>query len=95
MLVHQVNRYCNVCGISKDSAIIDIPFEEIKLAPFAVKCECGYFYESFHYATSFHNWRRARETIVSKINSLNSDVEIEKKVLSELTGTLRIEVKIK
>ena len=76
MLVHQSSRSCNMCGNSKDSEIVDIPFEEIKLSPFAVKCECGYFYEAYHYAVSFHKWKIAKAVIE---NTLSDEFEITAK----------------
>ena len=94
MLVHQSSRSCNMCGNSRDSEIVDLPFEEIKLSPFAVKCECGYFYEAYHYAVSFHKWKVAKAVIESTLKSIRSELSILRGMLQENPGTLRYEVKI-
>lgn len=83
MLVHQVNRSCNMCNKSKDSEILDLPFEEIKLSPFAVKCDCGYFHEAYHYAVSYHKWRIAKSTIKHKLEYARSDLRREKEYIKE------------
>lgn len=94
MLVHQSSRSCNMCGNSRDSEIVDLPFEEIKLSPFAVKCECGYFYEAYHYSVSYHKWKVAKAVIESTLKSIRSELSILRGMLQENPGTLRYEVKI-
>ena len=92
MLAHQSSRSCNMCGNSKDSEIVDLPFEEIKLSPFAVKCECGYFYEAYHYAVSYHKWKVAKAVIESTLNSIRCELRILRGMLQENPGILRYEV---
>ena len=94
MLVHQSSRSCNMCGNSRDSEIVDLPFEEIKLSPFAVKCECGYFYEAYHYAVSYYKWKVAKAVIESTLKSIRSELSILRGMLQENPGTLRYEVEI-
>ena len=94
MLVHQSSRSCNMCGNSRDSEIVDLPFEEIKLSPFAVKCECGYFYEAYHYAVSYHKWKVAKAVIESTLKSIRSELNILRGMLQENPGILRYEVEI-
>ena len=94
MLVHQSNRSCNMCGNSKDSEIVDLPFEEIKLSPFAVKCECGYFYEAYHYSVSYHKWKVAKAVIENTLKSIRSELNILRGMLQENPGILRYEVEI-
>ena len=84
MLVHQSSRSCNMCGNSKDSEIVDLPFEEISLSPFAVKCECGYFYEAYHYAVSFCSWRVRTSILKNYIKDCESDLDIINKIKEEL-----------
>ena len=92
MLVHQSSRSCNMCGNSKDSEIVDLPFEEISLSPFAVKCECGYFYEAYHYAVSYHKWKVAKAVIENTLKSIRSELSILRGMLQENPGILRYEV---
>ena len=94
MLVHQSSRSCNMCGNRRDSEIVDLPFEEIKLSPFAVKCECGYFYEAYHYAVSYHKWKVAKAVIESTLKSIHSELSILRGMLQENPGILRYEVGI-
>lgn len=94
MLVHQSSRSCNMCGNSKDSEIVDLPFEEIRLSPFAVKCECGYFYEAYHYAVSFHKWKVAKAVLEGALKSIRSELNLIRGMLEAEPGTLRYEVKI-
>ena len=94
MLVHQSSRSCNMCGNSKDSEIVDLPFEEIKLSPFAIKCECGYFYEAYHYAVSYHKWKVAKALIEGELKRIQSDFQLHEDMLEADPGTLRYEVKI-
>ena len=94
MLVHQSSRSCNMCGNSRDSEIVDLPFEEIKLSPFAVKCECGYFYEAYHYAVSYHKWKVAKAVIENTLKSIRSELRILRGMLQENPGILRYEVEI-
>lgn len=94
MLVHQSSRSCNMCGNSRDSEIVDLPLEEIKLSPFAVKCECGYFYEAYHYAVSYHKWKVAKAVIESTLKSIRSELSILRGMLQENPGILRYEVEI-
>ena len=94
MLVHQSSRSCNMCGNSRDSEIVDLPFEEIKLSPFAVKCECGYFYEAYHYAVSYHKWKVAKAVIESTLKSIRSELSTLRGMLQENPGILRYEVEI-
>lgn len=84
MLVHQSNRSCNCCGKSVDNTIIDIPFEEIKLSPFAVECDCGYFYEATHYSVSFTKWRVAKGILEWEINWLIGELKNTQEVKDEL-----------
>ena len=86
MLVHQSSRSCNMCGNSRDSEIVDLPFEEIKLSPFAVKCGCGYFYEAYHYAVSFHKWQTAKGDIGYRLDSAQSDYNREKEFLNSINN---------
>lgn len=83
MLVHQSNRSCNCCGNMVDPSIIDIPIQEIKLAPFAVKCKCGYFYEAYHYAVSFRSWRVRTGILKDYIKDCESDLNIINKIKEE------------
>ena len=92
MLVHQSSRSCNMCGNSKDSEIVDLPFEEISLSPFAVKCECGYFYEAYHYAVSYLKWKVAKAVIENTLKSIRSELSILRGMLQENPGILRYEV---
>ncbi len=75
MLVHQSNRSCACCGTSVEASIVDIPIQEIKLAPFAVECECGYFYEAYHYAVSFRSWRVRTSILKNYIKDCESDLD--------------------
>jgi hypothetical protein len=86
MLVHQSNRSCNCCGKSVDNNIIDISFEEIKLSPFAVECDCGYFYEAIHYSVSFNKWRVAKRTLEYKLDDARSDCNREKEFLNSINN---------
>ena len=84
MLVHQSNRSCNCCGTSVEASIIDIPLQEVKLAPFAVECDCGYFYEAYHYAVSFRSWRVRTSILKNYIKDCESDLDIINKIKEEL-----------
>ena len=84
MLVHQYNRSCSCCGTSVESTIVDIPIEEIKLAPFAVACKCGYFYKSEHYSVSFCSWRVRTSILKNYIKDCESDLDIINKIKEEL-----------
>ena len=84
MLVHQSNRSCACCGTSVEASIVDIPVQEIKLAPFAVECECGYFYETYHYAVSFRSWRVRTSILKNYIKDCESDLDIINKIKEEL-----------
>ena len=84
MLVHQSNRSCACCGTSVEASIVDIPVQEIKLAPFAVECECGYFYEAYHYAVSFCSWRVRTSILKNYIKDCESDLDIINKIKEEL-----------
>ena len=98
MLVHQSNRSCNCCGKSVDNNIIDIPFEEIKLSPFAVECDCGYFYEAIHYNVSFTKWRVAKGTLEYQLDNARSDYNREQEyadTLIVLHDFIKIELKRK
>ena len=86
MLVHQSNRSCACCGTSVEASIVDIPVQEIKLAPFAVECECGYFYEAYHYAVSFHKWQTAKGNIGYRLDSAQSDYNREKEFLNSINN---------
>ena len=83
MLVHQSNRSCACCGTSVEASIVDIPLQEIKLAPFAVECECGYFYEAYHYAVSFYSWRVHISILKNYIKDCESDLDIINKIKEE------------
>ena len=83
MLVHQSNRSCACCGTSVEASIVDIPIQEIKLAPFAVECECGYFYETYHYAVSFYSWRVRTSILKNYIKDCESDLDIINKIKEE------------
>ena len=83
MLVHQSNRSCACCGTSVEASIVDIPIQEIKLAPFAVECECGYFYEAYHYAVSFYSWRVHISILKNYIKDCESDLDIINKIKEE------------
>ena len=84
MLVHQYNRYCSCCNNLVESTIVDIPIEEIKLAPFAVACKCGYFYKSEHYSVSFYSWRVRTSILKNYIKDCESDLDIINKIKEEL-----------
>ena len=86
MLVHQYNRSCNCCNSLVESSIIDIPIEEIKLSPFAVACKCGYFYKSEHYSVSFHKWQTAKGDIGYRLDSAQSDYNLEKEFLNSINN---------
>ena len=86
MLVHQSNRSCNCCGNMVDPSIIDIPIQEIKLAPFAVECKCGYFFEAYHYTVSFRKWRVAKGNIGYRLDSAQSDYNREKEFLNSINN---------
>ena len=83
MLVHQSNRSCACCGTSVEASIVDIPIQEIKLAPFAVECECGYFYEAYHYAVSYRKWRVRTSILKNYIKDCESDLDIINKIKEE------------
>ena len=83
MLVHQSNRSCACCGTSVEASIVDIPIQEIKLAPFAVECECGYFYEAYHYAVSFCSWRVRTSILKNYIKDCESDLDIINKIIDK------------
>lgn len=70
MLVHLYNWNCSCCHKHKENIIIDIPIEEVKLSPFAVACECGYFYKAEHYPVLFSEWGKASYTL----NRLKEDI---------------------
>ena len=84
MLVHQYNRSCSCCNNLVESTIVDIPIEEIKLAPFAVACKCGYFYKSEHYSVSFYSWRVRTSILKNYIKDCESDLDIINKIKEEL-----------
>ena len=84
MLVHQSNRSCACCGTSVEASIIDIPLQEVKLAPFAVECDCGYFYETYHYAVSFRSWRVRTSILKNYIKDCESNLDIINKIKEEL-----------
>ena len=84
MLVHQYNRSCSCCNNLVESTIVDIPIEEIKLAPFAVACKCGYFYKSEHYSVSFHKWQTAKGDIELRLDSAQSDYNREKEFIESI-----------
>lgn len=86
MLVHQYNRSCSCCKNLVESTIVDIPIEEIKLAPFAVACKCGYFYKSEHYSVSFHKWQIAKCDIEYRLDSAQSDYNREKEFLNSINN---------
>ena len=83
MLVHQYNRSCSCCNNLVESTIVDIPIEEIKLAPFAVACKCGYFYKSEHYSVSFCSWRVRTSILKNYIKDCESDLDIINKIKEE------------
>ena len=83
MLVHQSNRSCACCGTSVEASIVDIPIQEIKLAPFAVECECGYFYEAYHHAVSYRKWRVRTSILKNYIKDCESDLDIINKIKEE------------
>ena len=84
MLVHQSNRSCACCGTSVEASIVDIPLQEIKLAPFTVECEYSYFYEAYHYAVSFRSWRVRTSILKNYIKDCESDLDIINKIKEEL-----------
>ena len=86
MLVHQYNRSCSCCNNLVESTIVDIPIEEIKLAPFAVACKCGYFYKAEHYSVSFHKWQTAKDAIGYRLDSAQSDYNLEKEFLNSINN---------
>ena len=87
MLVHQSNRSCNCCGNSVETTIIDIPIEEVKLAPFAIACDCGYFYEAYHYTVSYRKWRVAKGQIEYRLDSAQSDYNREKEFIDTIASS--------
>ncbi len=98
MLVHQSNRSCNCCGNMVDPSIIDIPIQEIKLAPFAVKCKCGYFFEAYHYTVSFRKWRVAKGELGFRLDNAQSDYQREKEFIethSPISDYMHIDLKRK
>lgn len=76
MLVHQSNRHCNCCGNLIPDSIEDLPIEEVKLSAFPVACECGYFYEAYHYPVSFTKWRANKSSILFYINYCQSELKL-------------------
>lgn len=98
MLVHQSNRSCNCCGNMVDPSIIDIPIQEIKLAPFAVECKCGYFFEAYHYTVSFRKWRVAKGELGFRLDNAQSDYQREKEFIkthSPISDYMHIDLKRK
>lgn len=98
MLVHLSNRHCNCCGIMVETSIIDIPVQEVKLAPFAVACKCGYFYEAIHYTVSFRKWQIAKSEIGFRLDNAQSDYNREKEFIntySPVKDYMEIELKRK
>jgi len=67
-----------------ETSIVDLPLEEVKLAPFAIACACGYFYESYHYAVSFRKWRIAKDNIEHRLDSAQSDYRREKEFIDTI-----------
>lgn len=84
MLVYQTNRSCNCCGNMVETSIVDLPLEEVKLAPFAVACACGYFYEALHYSVSFSKWNVFRSKLLSDKKYLKDGIKLEEDFLKEL-----------
>ena len=84
MLVHQSNRRCNCCGNLIPDSIEDLPIEEVKLSAFPVACECGYFYEAYHYPVSFIKWRTHKSRIEYDINYCNSELNLLKQMDKEI-----------
>lgn len=84
MLVHQSNRHCNCCSNLIPDSIENLPIEEIKLSAFPVACECGYFYEAYHYPVSFTKWRVHKSRIEYDINYCNSELNLLKEMDKEI-----------
>lgn len=87
MLVHQSNRSCNCCGNTVETSIVDLPLEEVKLAPFAIACDCGYFYEAYHYAVSFRKWRIAKGKIEHRLEDAQSEYNREKEFIDTIASS--------
>lgn len=87
MLVHLSTKRCECCGYSQENTILDIPFTAIKLAPFAIRCDCGYFYEGVHYNVSYGKWKVFMAIQKNKKEDILDRIKTEEKFLEEMPSS--------
>lgn len=84
MFVNMVVRSCSACGARAiDRQLVDIPLEDIKLHPTPMACDCGYFKEYYHYATSFIDWRIAVQRTTNSLENCKKDLSVELRINSK------------